>query len=643
MASRQAIFSVLLSFLCLFHGCVSQQYGEQSQQGQCQFQRMNPLEPSQEIRAEGGLTQFWNHRDQQFQCAGVSLIRHVIQPKGFMLPSYTNVPLLVYTERGRGFFGLMIPGCPETFQSSQSEFGGQQQQQGQRGQQGQQQGQGGQSQSQRFHDRHQRIHNFGQGDILAIPAAAAHWVYNHGDEELVLIVLEDTTNNINQLDTNPRRFFLAGNLPRGQQQQQGQGQQQQGWGNIFKGFDVETLAEAFKVNPETARQLQSENDERGHIIQIREGLQVLRPPIRQEQQQEQQQQYGGQQQDSNGQEETVCTARFRENIDNPSRADIYSPRAGRFTTVNSFTFPILKFFQLSAEKGVLHRNAIFAPHWYVNANGIIYGVRGEARIQIVNHRGQTVFDEQLRQGQVVVVPQNFAVVKQAGNQGFEWVGFNTNDNAMINSIVGRTSTFRGLPVSVLANSLQISEEQALQLKYNRDETLILSPGSSDFTPEITMVSIISQLLFILVCSLSSSQAAVLQHQKLRRPGFVYTRARGKCTPQYWSSRTESWPKMVPQMSTVSNVFGSRAFERYRFDLTLLEATSRNDDDSGNVFAGLVKESTAALLNSYARKGYPYSAWEIKTMVIQALVSKEAASIQAQRFREANLACNQLHL
>ncbi|KAL3819027.1 hypothetical protein ACJIZ3_004932 [Penstemon smallii] len=77
---------------------------------------------------------------------------------------------------------------------------------------------------------------------------------------------------------------------------------------------------------------------------------------------------------------------------------------------------------------------------------------------------------------------------------------------------------------------------------------------------------------------------------------------------YWSSSMKSWPRMVPQKSTVSNVFGSRAFERYRNDLTLLEAASRNVDGE-NVFARLVKHSTAALLNSYARKGYPYSAWE----------------------------------
>ncbi|KAL2485940.1 hypothetical protein Adt_30696 [Abeliophyllum distichum] len=141
----------------------------------------------------------------------------------------------------------------------------------------------------------------------------------------------------------------------------------------------------------------------------------------------------------------------------------------------------------------------------------------------------------------------------------------------------------------------------------------------------------SRLVLLFLVFLATASA---QH---RSPGFLYTRTRGRCTPQYWSSRTESWPKMVPQMSTVSKVFGSRAFERYRYDLTLLEAAGRNDDGD-NAFARLVKESTAALLNSYARKGYPYTAWDVKTLVIQALVSEESAAFQAQKFSEANQNC-----
>ncbi|XP_052170986.1 uncharacterized protein LOC127787139 [Diospyros lotus] len=127
-----------------------------------------------------------------------------------------------------------------------------------------------------------------------------------------------------------------------------------------------------------------------------------------------------------------------------------------------------------------------------------------------------------------------------------------------------------------------------------------------------------------------------------RPGFLYIRTRGRCTPQYWSSRREAWPRMVPETATVSKVFGSRAFERYRPDLTLLEAAAevRNDESgAGDPFGRLVEQSTAALLNSYAREGFPYSAWEVKTLLIQALVSEQAAAAQAQRFFEANDGCN----
>ncbi|KAJ6953092.1 hypothetical protein NC652_004932 [Populus alba x Populus x berolinensis] len=73
------------------------------------------------------------------------------------------------------------------------------------------------------------------------------------------------------------------------------------------------------------------------------------------------------------------------------------------------------------------------------------------------------------------------------------------------------------------------------------------------------------------------------------------------------------------------------------DVTLLESTGRNDDE--NAFAGLLKQASAALLNTYAGKGFPYSAWEVKTLFIQALVSKEAAATQAKQFSIANEACN----
>ncbi|KAK3028148.1 hypothetical protein RJ639_039009 [Escallonia herrerae] len=474
--ARPSLLSLSLCFLLVFHGCVARQQQWQ-QQNECQLRRINALEPNNRVQAEAGESQFWDWNNDQFQCAGVAMIRHVIQSKGLLLPSYTNTPLLVYIEQGRGFHEVIFPGCAETFQSSQQSQQGREQE-GERFQQ----------------DRHQKIRHFREGDIVAIPAGAAHWLYNDGDRDLVAVVLLDTSNNANQLDRNPRRFFFAGNPQQEQGQQYGeQGSkrgQQEGCGNIFRGFDVEALAEAFNVDTETARKLRGENDERGHIVRVERGLQVIRPQMSREEQERQEQEQG--QERGNGLEETICSARLRENINDPSRADIYNPRAGRLTNVNSFNLPILRFLQLSAQRGVLHRNAIKAPHWNLNSHSVIYITRGDARIQIVDQRGEAVFDDQIRQGQVVVAPQNYAVMKQAGNQGFEWVSFRTNDNAVISTLAGRTSAIRAIPVDVISNAYQISREEAQRLKFGREETFLFGPSSSH---SLLSLSLVCLLLF----------------------------------------------------------------------------------------------------------------------------------------------------
>jgi hypothetical protein len=58
------------------------------------------------------------------------------------------------------------------------------------------------------------------------------------------------------------------------------------------------------------------------------------------------------------------------------------------------------------------------------------------------------------------------------------------------------------------------------------------------------------------------------------------------------------------------VFGSRVLGRYEPGLTLLDATQRNDDVGSSAFAKLVKHASAALLNAYARDGFPFDSWEV---------------------------------
>ncbi|KAL7215491.1 hypothetical protein ACSBR1_027623 [Camellia fascicularis] len=196
---------------------------------------------------------------------------------------------------------------------------------------------------------------------------------------------------------------------------------------------------------ETARRIQSEDDYRGFIVRVEPEFQVARPRRSHKEEEEEEREYR-----SNGLEETICTMRIRENIADPERADVYTAQGGRISTLNCHNLPILRNLQLSAERGVLYSNGMFAPHWNMNAHSIMYVIRGSGRIQIVGNSNRPVFDGQVRQGQLLIIPQNFAIVKQAGDEGLEWISVKTNDRAMISPLSGRTSVIRAMPVDVLA-------------------------------------------------------------------------------------------------------------------------------------------------------------------------------------------------
>lgn len=185
-----------------------------------------------------------------------------------------------------------------------------------------------------------------------------------------------------------QRFYLAGNPQdefNPQQQGRQQQQQQQGNGNnIFSGFDTQLLAQALNVNPETARNLQGQNDNRNEIVRVQGQLDFVSPFSRsaggrggQERQQEEQQsqrereekqreqeQQGGGGQD-NGVEETFCSARLSQNIGDPSRADFYNPQGGRISVVNRNHLPILRYLRLSAEKGVLYNVSVYKYEYII--------------------------------------------------------------------------------------------------------------------------------------------------------------------------------------------------------------------------------------------------------------------------------------
>ncbi|KAI3469779.1 hypothetical protein Pfo_026442 [Paulownia fortunei] len=483
-------FCLCLSFLFLFHACIAQlelpqqQLWQSLQKGQqhrlrakthCRIQQLNAQEPSYRLESEAGVTEFWDTNSEEFECAGVEFVRHVIEPNGLLLPYYTNAPQLVYIVQGHGIQGTIIPGCAETYESESSYSSSEE---------------GEEGQGRRRSDRHQKLRRFRRGDILALQRGITHWAYNDGDTPIISVSIRDVASETNQLDLKFRKFFLAGNPQaaqsqgqqgeRGEQGSRGQSrrgeEEEQGKRNIFNGFDEELLAKTFNIDPQIIRRLQAREDNRGTIVRA-EKLKLVFPEWgreEQEQEREREQRRGG---GYNGLEETFCSLKIRQNIDHPTRADVYNPRGGRISTLNSQTLPILSYLRLSAERGVLYKNAIMAPHWSTNSHCAMYVTRGSARIQVVGNQGKSMFDEEVKKGQLLIVPQNFVVVKKASDEGFEWITFKTNDNAMNSQLAGRLSAIRAMPEEVLMNSYGISREDARNLKYSREEATLFSPGS----------------------------------------------------------------------------------------------------------------------------------------------------------------------
>ncbi|KAL3506146.1 hypothetical protein ACH5RR_031528 [Cinchona calisaya] len=81
---------------------------------QCNIQRFIAQRPNIKFQSEGGITEFWDSNNSEFEYAGIEIARKTIHPKGLLLPHCTNVPKLVYIVQGHGVQGTMIPGCAET-------------------------------------------------------------------------------------------------------------------------------------------------------------------------------------------------------------------------------------------------------------------------------------------------------------------------------------------------------------------------------------------------------------------------------------------------------------------------------------------------------------------------------------------------
>lgn len=132
---------------------------------------------------------------------------------------------------------------------------------------------------------------------------------------------------------------------REQPSQRSRREQRGSFQSIFSGFSEELLAEAYNIPETVARRLQEDDNRRGIIVRCQDEMRRMMRPDEDEQE--------GQRRLVNGLEETICTIKYQYNLDTQQESDVFSRQAGRVNIVNRHKLPILRYLDMSAEKGHL--------------------------------------------------------------------------------------------------------------------------------------------------------------------------------------------------------------------------------------------------------------------------------------------------
>ncbi|KAI4329696.1 hypothetical protein MLD38_028052 [Melastoma candidum] len=111
------------------------------------------------------------------------------------------------------------------------------------------------------------------------------------------------------------------------------------------------------------------------------------------------------------------------------------------------TFCTMKDIDMSVERGRLNPQALYSPHRSITDHRLVYVLRSDAHVQIVDNNGENIFDKR------------------------------TSAQPMKSPLAGYTSVLCALPVEVIENAYQMSPREAMEVKFNREhQTFLLSPS-----------------------------------------------------------------------------------------------------------------------------------------------------------------------
>ncbi|KAH7404535.1 hypothetical protein KP509_15G030600 [Ceratopteris richardii] len=423
--SRYSVrFLSLLLLLGILTGCQAsreQQRGEQ-QRGERRTHReegfrVNLGKPEEILRTEGGRLRAWSEHIQSIRNAHIGVGELELEEDGLVIPHYSDANVIAFVLEGKGVMGAVNSHADSKYKRT-------------------------------FLRRVQH------GDVIALPRSTVHWWYNPGNSRLRVFIVGDTS-----LGANPGRFHQFGLA----------GAKQDRFGTLLSGFSSDALATAWGVDEKTVEALLERQSDAG-IVKAQKKIRFSEFPREREKHQRE---------DMNTERRTTDSSAFEElkfSIAD-EHPDLYVEKGGTFTKVSFHKLPALLKVGFSAAKVSLKQNAMTAPCFVPNAHQIIYITRGSGRVQVASGDGTTVFDDEVREGSVLAIPQFFPSLKVAGGEGLEYINVLSSANPFIDYLAGKNSLFRGIPEQVLEAAFNVEKGQLE--RFGRSEEVIFPPWSAE--------------------------------------------------------------------------------------------------------------------------------------------------------------------
>ncbi|KAK7247310.1 hypothetical protein RIF29_42191 [Crotalaria pallida] len=251
-----------------------------------------------------------------------------------------------------------------------------------------------------------------KGDILPIPLGSVSWWFNDGDSDLTIVFLGETSKAV--IPGEISYFFLVG--PQG----------------LVGGFSPELTSKAYNLNKEEVNKL-TKSQTQPLMVKVSKDQPIPKPQI-------------------------DHTKELVFNLNGTQTHNVVI-NGTLITTLTEATFPFIGEVGLSVIRVKLEPNAIKAPTYPANSEvQLIYIAKGSGKIEIVGLNGERVLDSEVKDGQLIVVPQFYVVAQIAGEEGLESYSIVTTTKPLIEELGGRASIWGALSAEVQEVALNVDSE-----------------------------------------------------------------------------------------------------------------------------------------------------------------------------------------